>query len=737
MGKRQNNMSQLFQFKSATATSIEYAGADYLYIINNTVWTNIDIDTIEFGQLLNIVAKVNAGEIYALRRTRLFDALDVKLGTDVSGNYAPSIAGKISEWNGDEYKESDDLQIRKINVIDSEDVDIVSYDEDQKQLNLDFSELSGSIGLELDSGPGKIKKLVIENDNNNAFSYNDIDNILTFNMGGINGKAGFVCITNITPTNAADNVGSYEYDNSGIAMTSCRSSTVNVDIEVLAITGLQDLKPVVTVNGGQVTLEPYTTENLWKGTISRTLVESAIPGEYLVEAYHSEGNTDTAIVYLETPPTVTVAEYTGTYPVVGQTAYANGRTVGFTVTANKAFTHLEVVANTDCGLAYKALNPPELVAPFTEYTTRSGTGLTIAVPTNNTYNKHLHVRVKNANTTNAWSDVFISAGPTDHTDFIVLDSRLPSVTIDTIDYPGTQQALKDTEQAEVLYTYTNTEQLQVQSIGTDLDIVTPNPGVGDEILVNRKSSGSGYNISSNNLRIIAKKLTNDTSLTVNAIVQIADSVPSITLSGTHTTKRLRSGGNNGTSEPSYAVTIHSNQRLQNIPTLTPGSGGGELTLLPDWTGTNNGDGMQYSGKSLKVHDLLTRGEYEYTISGVLNLAGRTTTTITSGKKYTIGGFVSRNGYFTTGSDFSDIGVSVSNFDNAQKLVVTVLSLPGTYVENTTNVNYSSGNHIFTIVSTAAPTAFEPRGNAIRLNEEKVIGAISTSPGLPYTIEELD
>ena len=461
-------MSQLFQFKSATATSIEYAGADYLYIINNTAWTNIDIDTIEFGQLLNIVAKVNAGEIYALRRTRLFDALDVKLGTDVSGNYAPSIAGKISEWNGDEYEESDDLQIRKINVIDSEDINIVSYDDSQKQLNLDFSELSGSIGLELDSGPGKIKKLVIENDNNNAFSYNDVDNTLTLNMDG---KAGFVCITNITPTNAADNVGSYEYDNSGIAMTSCRSSTVNVDIEVLAITGLQDLKPVVTVNGGQVTLEPYTTENLWKGTISRTLVESAIPGEYLVEAYHSEGNTDTAIVYLETPPTVTVAEYTGTYPVVGQTAYANGRTVGFTVTANKAFTHLEVVANTDCGLAYKALNPPELVAPFTEYTTRSGTGLTIAVPTNNTYNKHLHVRVKNANTTNAWSDVFISAGPTDHTDFIVLDSRLPSATIGTIGYPGTQKALKLTEATgPILVTYTNVESITLSSPNGDLSL---------------------------------------------------------------------------------------------------------------------------------------------------------------------------------------------------------------------------------------------------------------------------
>ena len=721
-------MSQLFQFKSATATSIEYAGADYLYIINNIAWTNIDIDTIGFGQLLDIVGKVNNGEIYALRRTRLFDALDVKLGTDVSGNYAPSIAGKISEWNGSEYEESDDLQIRKINVIDSKDVDIVSYDDSQKQLNFNFSELSGSIELELESEPGKIKKLVIENDNDNVFSYNDIENTLTFNMDGLVGKAGFVCITNITPTNAADNVGSYEYDNSGIAMTSCRSSTVNVDIEVLAITGLQDLKPVVIVNGGQVTLEPYTTENLWKGTISRTLVESAIPGEYLVEAYHSEGNTDTAIVYLETPPTVTVAEYTGTYPAVGQTAYANGRTVGFTVTANKEFTHLEVVANTDCGLAYKALNPPELVAPFTEYTTRSGTGLTIAVPTNNTYNKHLHVRVKNANTTNAWSDVFISAGPTDHTDFIVLDSRLPSATIGTIGYPGTQKALKLTEATgPIQVTYTNVESITLSSPNGDLSL--SGTLSGGTVTATRLNTGSGYNITAPNLSILAKRLTNDTQSTSTAVVFIANTAPTITMS-VNSGQRLRSGGNNGTSAQNYTVTLSAHpQRLFSAPSVTAQAG----TFTGSWTTADNG--ITWT-RTIQIHDGDSRGTHQFTDLSADNLALVNQSTINTGSNYTIGGFVLRNGYFTIGSDFSDIGVNVSDFDNEEKLVVTVLSLPGTYVENTTNVNYSSGNHIFTIVSTALPTAFEPKGNAIRLNEANVIGAISTSPGLPYTIQEL-
>ena len=127
-------MSQLFQFKSATATSIEYSGSDYLYIINNIAWTSIDIDTIEFGQLLDIVGKVNNGALYALRRTRLFDALDVKLGTDVSGNYAPTIQGIVNEWNGTEYEENSDAPIKRIKVFDSKETDIIQYDEIEKEL---------------------------------------------------------------------------------------------------------------------------------------------------------------------------------------------------------------------------------------------------------------------------------------------------------------------------------------------------------------------------------------------------------------------------------------------------------------------------------------------------------------------------------------------------------------------------------------------------------------------------
>ena len=731
MGKRQNNMSQLFQFKSATATSIEYAGAGYLYIINNIAWTNIDIDSIDFGQLLDIVGKVNNGEIYALRRTRLFDALDVKLGTDVSGNYAPSIAGKISEWNGNEYEESDDLQIRKINVIDSKDINIVSYDEDQKQLNFNFSELSGSIELELDSEPGKIKKLVVENDNDDVFSYNDIDNILTFNMGGINGKEGFVCITNIQAVNPSENIGNKIYTSNGKVLEQATGNATNINVSVLAITGKKSLKPSwVRVNGLDVTLTQHTVENLWVGNLDITVstLENGVDDSphYIITAEHSEGAIDTAKLYPEPKPVIDSVIFLGDYPLssTGQTAYTVDRPVQIEVNSLDDFVQVEIVS--DSNNACK----PQLTPTFSPTTTKTITGVTAGA------NATRGVKLKIKNATGTWSDIFDSSvvGIIDHVNIINLDDNTPTFAVDSIVYPGTQQALKNTEQAEVLYMYTNTEEIEVQSIGADLDIVTPNPGVGDQILVDRSLSGSGYNISSNNLRIIAKKLTNDTSLTVDTIVQIADSVPLLTLSGIHTTTRLRSGGNNGTSQQSYAVVINSNQRLQNTPTLTPGSGGGILTLS-SWVGSNAGDGMQYSGKDLQVHDSMTRGSYEYEISGVLNLAGRETTLITSGKDYTIGGFVSRSGTFDAGVAYDDIGVNVSGLNNAAKLLVTISAITGTYVENTTDSNYISGNHIFTIVSTGSPTVFDQTGNAIRINEPNTV-ASNTTGLLPYTIEEL-
>ena len=203
--------------------------------------------------------------------------------------------------------------------------------------------------------------------------------------------------------------------------------------------------------------------------------------------------------------------------------------------------------------------------------------------------------------------------------------------------------------------------------------------------------------------------------------------------------RLRSGGaaGTGTSVQTYPITIASDQRLQASPVLTPGVGGGSLTGT-SWTATNVGNGTNYTGRSLSVSDSLTRNTYTFTISSVTNLAGLTTSSISGGTEtYVIGGFVARNLKFDAQTAFDDIGVRVSGFNNALKLVVTINAVPGTYVEDTDNVYYTSGNHIFTIVNTGAPTMHAADGNAIRLNEPNVVGSNTTITGLPYTIEELE
>lgn len=810
-------MTQYFQFKSATVPLVEYAGDDYTYQITNTGWTIIDVDAIDFAQLLDIINKVNTRELFVISRTKLFDALELKLGNELSSNLAPSINGIVSEWNGVSYDTEEDLRIRSIKLIDSKVTDIVQYNLIDKEVTVDFSDIGATEVLSEDVSLGTFSKLNIKGTgvatsvdplditgstalievldqsielldegasvgsykkinviggsaslyedpldstqailevqgginltqdewmvegwttdyNGPIYNINTIDSQyadivqydaeigLTLNFSGVNNKAGFVCITNITPTNITDNVSSREYDDSGIALIGCRSSTVNVDIEVLAITGLQNLKPEVIVNGSYVTLNPHTTENLWKGTVSRTLVESIVPGEYIVEAYHSEGNTDTAIVYLETPPVVTVAAYTGNYPnaLSGQTSYVNGRTVGFTVTADKEFTHLEVLADSDCGLAYTAINPPELVAPFTEYTTRTGSALTVAVATNGVYTKHLKVRVKNANTTNAWGAPFTTTGTTDHVNLIKLDSRLPVATIGTIGYPGTQQALKLVEATDpITVTYTNVEAITLSSPNGELTLAGTLGG--GTVTATRIAPGIDYNVTNVNLSILAKRLTNDTQSTATAVVFTANAAPIITMSVPYT--RLRSSGGSG---QNYTVTLTSDpvQRLLVAPVVTAPGG----TLGGTWTGSVN-DTIWTN--TINVHDGDTKGIFNFGLTSAVNLAGVPTTVITTGSAYTLGGFVQRSGVFATpfGAEVS-IGTTVSD---PSKLIVTMNGLASDYYAGVrVYVRPPNTNAEFTITSPA--NTWNASGNILHNNVLDMVNS-NASGTMPYTIEE--
>lgn len=675
-------MSQLFQFKSATVPSIEYAGDEYLYIITNIGWTNIDIDTIDFGQLLDIVGKVNAGDLYALRRTRLFDALDVKLGTDVSGNFAPTIAGKTEEWDelNEEYVAEDNLPVRKISARDSKKQNIVSY--------------------------------------------NEVDRELSFNFEEIGKGGGFVCITDVQPAVEEENTFVSQSSSDELVVEEVVVSNTNVLVTVLAITGSESLKPAwVRVNGEDVTLSMHTTENLWTGTIELENCGT------LITAEHAEGSTDECVVIYQPRPEVTSVVFVGDYPAVGQTHYHYDQNVTIEIESDSIIFEAEIL-NIDSS---DALQPQSYVSENNDFTANTTIQIVGKTAHSNDGPSSGGVWVRVRDQYGAWSNPFFSDADNngiDHVNIINLDSDEPQIVVSDITYPIGQQALKADEQAEIIYFYDYTESLTVTALTSELNILTPTPAVGASILV-EMTSGT-YNITNNNVRITGIKTSNDTSAYVDTCVYIANSAATIAMTGVHTSSRLRSGGNNGTSTQSYQVVVTSNQRLLSTPDVQPEPSAGVLSAL---TPSNVGTGQNFTG-NIQVHDSITRNSYNFTLeSPAVNLAGVETTTISFGDLYTIGGFVSRSGTFDAGVAYDDIGVNVSGLNNATKLVVTISAVSGTYAANTTNVNYSSGNHVFTVVSTGSPTVFDATGNALRINEANTVGA-NTTGLLPYTIEEL-
>ena len=367
-------MSQLFQFKSATVPTITYEGDDYVYIITNTDWATIDIDTIDFGQLLDIVQKVNTGELYALRRTRLFDALDVKLGTDVSGNYAPTITGKTEEWDVDTqaYITTDDLRVRKISAKDSKKQDIVSY--------------------------------------------NEVDRELSFNFEEVGKSGGFVCITAVQPVIEGENTFASQSSSDGLVVEEVVVSNTNVLVTVLAITGSESLKPAwVRVNGEDVALSMHTTENLWTGTI-----ELADCGT-LITAEHSEGSTDECVVVYSPRPTVTSVVFTGSYPAVGQTHYHYDQDVTIEIESDSVIFGAEIL-DID---GWDALQPQAYMSENNDFTANT----TIQVVGKTEYSNDgpssggVWVRVRDQY--GAWSDPLFSNASNssvNHVNIIYLDS---------------------------------------------------------------------------------------------------------------------------------------------------------------------------------------------------------------------------------------------------------------------------------------------------------------------------
>ncbi|HNH44420.1 MAG TPA: hypothetical protein PK633_10085, partial [Agitococcus sp.] len=517
------------------------------------------------------------------------------------------------------------------------------------------------------------------------------------------GSQGFVAITDITPTNPSDNVGSKIKTDDNNVLQSCISSTPNITVSVLAVTAGQSFKPSVTVNGVAATLSRNALTDVWTGSAAITLTGEA---PYTVTATHSEGATDTAIVNMEALPVVTNMQFSGAYPNVDQTEHAQGQTLSLTITSDTQFTELEIVD--DVGTATEALS-----LSFAATTTKTvtvtvadrgsyGTGAPIIVPAK--------ARIKSANGT--WGNYFESNdfGGTNGVHILALNNTRPLVEINSIVYPVGQYALKDTESVTVNVSESNVDSLVWSSPNSQLSIDSPN--VAGNKIVSRASGG--YNITDNNLRVVSSRTANATQTILDAIVWIAHDAPTITV--TTPAARLRSG----VTPQNHTITINSNQRTQATPTLTASIG----TFGGTWSTVNNGTTWT---RQLSISDSDTKGAATFSGLSITNLAGIEVTTITNGENYTVGGFTARSIVFGAWPNReSDIGTVVAD---TSKLVIF-------NIFHQQNMTYQSGLSDSDLKFTVTNGSGSEAGTKSHIYNRDYPSALTNSGGQPLmTVEE--
>ena len=447
------------------------------------------------------------------------------------------------------------------------------------------------------------------------------------------GSQGFVAITDITPTSISDNVGNKVKTDDNNVLQSCTSSTTAITVSVLAVTG-STFKPVVDINGTAATLTRNTLTDVWQGTAAITLTGAS---PYTVTATHSDGATDTATVTIEAAPVVSSVLFSNAYSQgAGQTEHAANQTLDLVISSATPFVALEVIDDSSTAtLAYT-----ETFAATTNKTIQ----VTVANRGNTPTAYPAKVRIRNANGT--WSAVTATSNT------IILNNSQPVITFNSISYPASQQAIKSGDPA----TTVNVTETNVDTVSyTSTELTVANPTTKGNKTVTYLSGG--YNISTDNLTVIATKTSNATTATFSTVVWIANTAPTITV--TTPAARLRS-------PQSHTISINSNQRTLATPTLNASVG----TFSGSWTTANNG--LTWTC-SLAIADSNTKGSANFTGLSITNLAGIEVETAGVVSTYIVGGFTQRTLTFPLwdANQIREIALGTNVYDTSKLVAFNV------------------------------------------------------------------
>lgn len=472
----------------------------------------------------------------------------------------------------------------------------------------------------------------------------------------------FVGITDITPQSPSNNVSNRVVTDGNYILQSCLSSTPNINVAVIAVTGT-NFKPAVDVNGVSVLLARNANTDVWAGVAAVNLVG---PGPHTITATHSDGNVDTAIVTLETPPVVTGVVFSGTYPAPGQTQHASGQIVQLTIDADSDFVEVDVTGGA-------------IVATTQTFAATQSKTINVVIADQGlaTTTQAASARVRNANGT--WSAVVSSSAvaiPLDGVNTLELNNTRPTVTWGTVVYSSGFSALKDLETATVNLTENNVDTVAYTSPTGELLITAPT--VTGAKTVARQAGD--YNIDTINLEVAVGRTANNTIATFGRVVQIAH-VPA-TMSVSTPGTRLRTD----TVDQDYVITLTTTQKVASA-FIDSGDTG---LFNSGWT---SGDGVTWTSP-LTISETEDKGPMTYTNPTNTNLAGIVSTVTTGSLDYFVGGFLRRNITLPPFTTFAAIGVTV--VDTSRLLATNTARGPSGIPNMTFQPGFSDGAHTYTI-----------------------------------------
>lgn len=423
---------------------------------------------------------------------------------------------------------------------------------------------------------------------------------------GIN--VGFVYITDVNTTNPDDIISNKIFSSSGKIIESFSTDTNLVSVNIMARTGKTSYLPNVLVNNTPVILTEETPGS-FVGTVEIDLNNSTT-----ITANHEDGATDSCTVLYIQKPIVTFASFINGYPG-SQTELKENDLYDFNIIVDSAITKIEVA---DYGAFKYGLYD---ISPTTSHTF---TG-TIADRGTSSIKVGAKIRVQNSN--GSWSIFKLTEadGNLDGMNVVSLNNQYPSIIVNSISYPNSQQALKNSENATVYNTVVNGDIVTYTSPNNELNITNPS------VYQNQKNvtriSGD-YNVISTNLTITAIKSSNNSLTSTSTVVNIANVAAKVSVNEPY--GRLRSGE----TPQYYNIYMTSDQNLLFAPTLIEGEQG--IFQSTGFTGSDN-----VWLRPLLITEDMPKGVYTWGSISATNLAGIETTVITGNNTYELGGFISR------------------------------------------------------------------------------------------------